>query len=109
MTLTLVGDIGVSTILTVVGDGMGVRMTMAVGSLLMMGSGVAFAVLEDYWYLLAASILGVINPRYASTVAPFMVFRISNFWLKKFRYVSSNLGPPAQTKSILSKPSKNQP
>ena len=71
MTLTLVGDIGVSTILTVVGDGMGVRMTMAVGSLLMMGSGVAFAVLEDYWYLLAASILGVINPRYASTVASF--------------------------------------
>ena len=58
MTLTLVGDIGVSTILTVVGDGLELRMTMAVGSVLMMGKGVAFAVLEDYWYLLEASILG---------------------------------------------------
>lgn len=48
MTLTLVGDIGVSTILTIIGDGMGVRFTMAVGSVLMMGSGIAFAVLDNY-------------------------------------------------------------
>lgn len=66
MTLALVGDIGVSTVLTVVGDGMGVRVTMAVGALLMMASGVAFAVLEDYWLLLGASILGAINPRHVS-------------------------------------------
>lgn len=63
MTLTLIGDIGVSTILTVIGDGMGVRFTMAVGSVLMMGSGVVFAVLDNYWLLLVASIIGVINPR----------------------------------------------
>lgn len=63
MTLTLVGDIGISTILTIVGDRMGVRVTMAIGAMLMMGSGVAFAVLENYWCLLGTSIFGVINPR----------------------------------------------
>lgn len=72
MTLSLVGDICVSTLLTVIGDGMGVRFTMAVGSLLMMGSGVAFALLDGFWWLLAASILGVINPRYAT-----QLFKIS--------------------------------
>ncbi|KAH7321770.1 major facilitator superfamily domain-containing protein [Rhexocercosporidium sp. MPI-PUGE-AT-0058] len=70
MTLTLVGDIGVSMVLTVIGDGMGVRFTIVLGALLMMGSGVAFAVLEDYWLLLAASILGVVNPS-ANEVDPF--------------------------------------
>ncbi|KAJ5046697.1 uncharacterized protein L3040_003929 [Drepanopeziza brunnea f. sp. 'multigermtubi'] len=70
MTMTLVGDIGVSTVLTVVGDGMGVRTTMAMGSLLMMGSGVAFAFLDGYWWLLLASIVGVINPS-ANEVDPF--------------------------------------
>ncbi|KAG4440432.1 hypothetical protein IFR05_004076 [Cadophora sp. M221] len=70
MTLTLVGDIGVSAVLTVLGDAMGVRITMAIGALLMMGSGIAFALLEDYWLLLGASILGVINPS-ANEVDPF--------------------------------------
>ncbi|CZT46330.1 related to Staphylococcus multidrug resistance protein [Rhynchosporium secalis] len=70
MTLTLVGDIGVSTVLTVVGNGMGVRTTMVTGALLMVGGGITFAVLENYWVLLAASVLGVINPS-ANEIDPF--------------------------------------
>lgn len=63
LTLTLVGGMVISSVLTVLGDRMGVRVTMSVASILMMGAGVAFAVVENYWWLLLASVLGVINPR----------------------------------------------
>lgn len=63
MTLTLVGDLAIGMVLTYIGDGMGVRATAAIGSLLMVGSGFAFAFLDNYWLLLLASIAGAINPR----------------------------------------------
>ena len=63
MTLTLVGDLAISFVLTYVGDRMGVRLTAIIGALLMSLGGVAFAWLEDYWLLLIASVVGVINPR----------------------------------------------
>lgn len=63
MTLTLVGNLFVSIILTYIGDAIGVRLTIAIGSLLMAASGAAFAYLDNYWLLLLASIAGVINPR----------------------------------------------
>jgi MFS family permease len=63
MTLTLVGDLAISLALTYVGDGMGVRFTAILGALLMCVSSIAFVVLDDFWLLLLASIVGVINPR----------------------------------------------
>lgn len=63
MTLTLVGDLAISFALTYVGDRMGVRFTTIIGALLMSLGGIAFAWLENYWLLLLASVLGVINPR----------------------------------------------
>lgn len=63
MTLTLIGDLLISMILTYIGDSLGVRLTIAIGAVLMSLSGVAFAYFDNYWLLLAASILGVINPR----------------------------------------------
>lgn len=63
MTLTLVGDLAISFVLTWVGDRVGVRLTAAIGALLMCLGGVAFAYLENFWLLLLASIVAVINPR----------------------------------------------
>ena len=63
MTLTLIGDLIISSALTYVGDRMGVRLTAVLGGLLMFVSGTAFAFLDNFWFLLLASIAGVINPR----------------------------------------------
>ncbi|KAJ9424591.1 hypothetical protein QL093DRAFT_2219131 [Fusarium oxysporum] len=52
MTLTLVGDLAISFILTWVGDRVGVRLTAVVGA-------------PNFWLLLLASIFAVINPSYA--------------------------------------------
>ncbi|GKU07349.1 mfs transporter protein [Fusarium langsethiae] len=70
MTLTLVGDLAISFVLTWVGDRVGVRWTAAVGALLMCFGGVAFAYLENFWLLLLASIVAVINPS-ANEIDPF--------------------------------------
>lgn len=64
MTLTLVGDTLISFVLTLFADALGRKSILAVGSGLMMGSGIVFAICENYWGLLAAAILGVISPRY---------------------------------------------
>ena len=66
MTLTLLGDVAISFILTLFADGLGRRRTLAAGAGLMMASGVVFALVGDYWILVAASILGVISPRSAT-------------------------------------------
>lgn len=63
MTLTLLGDVVISLILTVVADKIGRRRMLALGALLMTGSGVAFALFSQYWILVLASIIGVISPR----------------------------------------------
>ncbi|KAG5746105.1 hypothetical protein H9Q70_011199 [Fusarium xylarioides] len=70
MTLTLVGDLAISFILTWVGDRVGVRVTAVVGALLMSAGGVAFAYFENFWLLLLASIVAVINPS-ANEIDPF--------------------------------------
>jgi MFS family permease len=64
MTLTLLGDVVISLGLTVVADAVGRRRMLAFGSLLMAGSGVIFATRREYWVLVAASVLGVVSPRY---------------------------------------------
>lgn len=63
MTLTLLGDVLISVILTLVADGLGRRKVLVVGAGLMSVSGVVFALSGNYWVLLAASIFGVISPR----------------------------------------------
>lgn len=63
MTLTLAGDVAISFLLVLFADGVGRRVTLAIGALLMAGSGVVFALCINYWLLLAAAIFGVISPR----------------------------------------------
>ncbi|KAF4979334.1 hypothetical protein FZEAL_4440 [Fusarium zealandicum] len=70
MTLTLIGDLAISFVLTYVGDRMGVRFTAIIGALLMCAGGLAFAWLDNFWLLLLASVIGVINPS-ANEIDPF--------------------------------------
>jgi predicted MFS family arabinose efflux permease len=63
MTLTLVGDVGISFVLTMFADGLGRKAILAAGAALMACSGVVFALSGNYWVLLAAAIFGVISPR----------------------------------------------
>lgn len=65
MSLTLVGDIGISFILTLFADALGRKRVLAVGSALMCASGVTFGLFGNYWILLAAAVFGVISPRSA--------------------------------------------
>jgi MFS family permease len=67
MMLTLVGDMIISFCLTLFADGLGRRMILASGAALMSGSGIVFALSGNYWVLLAASIFGVISPRFAES------------------------------------------
>ncbi|MCJ1478219.1 hypothetical protein MMC13_006895 [Lambiella insularis] len=70
MTLTLAGDVIISLILTLFADALGRRAILALGAILMTGSGIAFALSGDYWVLLVAAILGVISPG-GNEVGPF--------------------------------------
>jgi predicted MFS family arabinose efflux permease len=63
MTLTLLGDVVISLILTIIADGIGRRRMLGLGSLLMTASGIIFATCSNYWVLVAASVFGVISPR----------------------------------------------
>jgi predicted MFS family arabinose efflux permease len=63
MTLTLLGDVAISLVLTSIADGMGRRRMLGMGSLLMVGSGFVFATRGEYWVLVVASVLGVVSPR----------------------------------------------
>lgn len=64
MTLTLVGDVFISFLLTLIADGLGRRAILVLGAGLMFISGVVFTFSGNYWVLLAAAIVGVISPRY---------------------------------------------
>ncbi|KAK8911528.1 hypothetical protein ACHAPF_001571 [Botrytis cinerea] len=70
MTLTLIGDTLISFVLTLFADALGRKSILAVGSGLMMGSGIVFAICENYWVLLAAAVLGVISPS-GNEIGPF--------------------------------------
>jgi len=63
MTLTMAGDVLISLVLTVFADALGRRVILGLGALLMAGSGVVFALSDNYWLLLVAAICGVISPR----------------------------------------------
>ena len=64
MTLTLLGDVVISFGLTLFADGLGRRRILVLGAALMSASGVVFTFSGNYWVLVAASIFGVISPRW---------------------------------------------
>ena len=63
MTLTLLGNVVISFLLTLVADNLGRRRILILGAGLMTASGIVFAISRDYWIFVAGSILGVISPR----------------------------------------------
>lgn len=69
-TMTLLGDVLLSLVLTLVADGLGRRKVLFGGSCLMVLSGAAFALSENYWVLLFAAVVGVISPS-GSEIGPF--------------------------------------
>ena len=70
MTLTLVGDVGISLVLSMVADSLGRRRILIFGSLSMVLSGVVFGITSNYWVLLLAAIVGVISPS-GNEIGPF--------------------------------------
>ncbi|KAK5044940.1 hypothetical protein LTR84_010312 [Exophiala bonariae] len=70
MTLTLVGDVFISFLLTLIADGLGRRAILVLGAALMSISGVVFTFSGNYWVLLAAAIVGVISPS-GNEIGPF--------------------------------------
>lgn len=61
MTLTLLGDVLLSLLLTLVADKLGRRRILFMGSVMMAGSGVVFALSENFWILLVAAVFGIIS------------------------------------------------
>ncbi len=61
MTLTLLGDIFLGGFLTLIADRSGRRNVLIAGSLLMVMSGILFAVFDNFWILLFGAIFGVIS------------------------------------------------
>ena len=72
MTLTLLGDVVISFGLTLFADGLGRRRILVLGAALMTASGVVFAFSGNYWVLVAASIFGVISPRWVEQDGPLL-------------------------------------
>ena len=61
MTLTLLGDVLLSLLLTLVADKLGRRNILFGGSIMMAFSGVVFALSESFWILLVAAVFGIIS------------------------------------------------
>ncbi|KAH6638254.1 major facilitator superfamily domain-containing protein [Boeremia exigua] len=61
MTLTLLGDVLLSLLLTLVADKLGRRRILFGGSIMMAFSGVVFALSENFWTLLIAAVFGIIS------------------------------------------------
>ena len=64
MTLTLLGDVVISLVLTILADRIGRRRMLAFGAFSMACSGVVFALASNFWILLAAAVFGVISRKY---------------------------------------------
>lgn len=91
MTLTLLGDMLLSLVLTLVADRVGRRRILLLGSFLMVISGAAFAIFENFWILLAAAVLGVISAT-GSDFGPFRAIEESTL---------SHLTSPATRADVL--------
>ena len=91
MTLTLLGDMLLSLFLTLVADRVGRRRVLFLGSFLMVLSGVAFAIFENFWILLLAAVVGVISAT-GSDFGPFRAIEESTI---------SHLTSPATRADVL--------
>lgn len=70
-TFTLVGDAGISLLLTTQADSFGRKRTLLIGSLLMLTAGIVFALTDNIVILMAAAIIGVISPS-GNEIGPFL-------------------------------------
>ncbi|KAI4699252.1 hypothetical protein J4E81_005146 [Alternaria sp. BMP 2799] len=70
MSLTLLGDVVISLLLTLVADTLGRRRTLLLGAVSMAISGAVFATTSNYVALLLAAIVGVISPS-GNEIGPF--------------------------------------
>lgn len=61
MTLTLAGDVVLGLVVTLMADGLGRRRVLLCGGLLMAVSGLIFSVMENFWILLLAAVVGVVS------------------------------------------------
>ncbi len=71
LTLTLLGDAGISLWLTTNADRAGRKHTLLVGAGLMIAAGIVFASIGNYWILVAAAIIGVLSPS-GNEIGPFL-------------------------------------
>jgi MFS family permease len=69
--LTLVGDAGISLVLTTTADRFGRKKTLIIGAILMMIAGVVFALTSNPLLLIIAAIIGVISPS-GNEIGPFL-------------------------------------
>nr|POF02554.1 putative membrane protein [Quercus suber] len=61
MTLTLLGDVVLGLFLTLIADRVGRRRILFAGSVLMVLTGAVFAVSKNFWVLLGAAVVGVVD------------------------------------------------
>ncbi|KAF4977602.1 hypothetical protein FZEAL_5886 [Fusarium zealandicum] len=61
MSLTLLGDVVLGLVVTLMADGIGRRRVLFAGGLLMAISGAVFCIFENFWILLLAAIVGVVS------------------------------------------------
>jgi MFS family permease len=61
MTLTMAGDVVLGVLLTMIADKVGRRRILISGSMLMVCSGVTFALFDNFWILLFGAVVGVIS------------------------------------------------
>jgi MFS family permease len=71
LTLTLLGDIAISLLLTTRADRIGRRRMLSVGAVLMTSAGIAFASTKNLFFLIIAGTIGVISPT-GNEVGPFL-------------------------------------
>lgn len=90
MSLTLVGDVVFSYILTWYADAIGRRRVLIFGSLMMLASGIIFAYSDNFYILLLFAVAGVISPS-SDEVGPFKSIEEA---------VIAHLSPPNQRPEI---------
>jgi len=71
LTLTLLGDTGISLLITTRADRRGRRRMLVIGACLMVLAGAIFAATRSFWLLLLAATVGVISPS-GNEVGPFL-------------------------------------
>lgn len=69
--LTLVGDAGISLLLTTSADRFGRRKTLVIGAILMMAAGLVFILTSNPLLLIIAAVIGVISPS-GNEIGPFL-------------------------------------